>query len=90
VEAELAEYIGGTLPDGSPAAGLDVGEDVVVDELERRVNGLGGVVGVASVKIDRDGDGTDETVTRSDGLQALEVADDEVVTVDATTDVTVN
>jgi len=69
---------------------LDVGDDVVVDELERRVNGLGGVVGVASVKIDRDGDGADETVTRSDGLQALEVADDEVVTVDGTTDVTIN
>jgi hypothetical protein len=85
----VAEYIGGTLPDGSPAAGLSVGDDVIVDELERQVNSLTGVVGTATVTIDGNGDGTDDTTTRSDGLTAYEVASDEVVTIDATTDVTI-
>ena len=90
VKRAIADYIGGTLPDGSPAAGLDVAEDVIVDELERRVNSLDGVLGVASVTIDADGDGDDDTTTRSDGLTAYEVSSDEVVTVDAVNDITIN
>ena len=90
VKETVATYIGGTLPDGSPVAGLDVAEDVIVDELERRVNGLQGVVGVATVEIDSDGDGTNDTTTRGDGLVALEIADNEVATVDAVNDITVN
>lgn len=89
VEMALAEYIGGTTVDGSPVAGLSVGDDVIVDELERRVNSLDGVVGTATITIDADGDGNDDTTTRSDGLAAYEVAPDEVATVDATSDITI-
>jgi uncharacterized phage protein gp47/JayE len=90
VRSEIASYIGGTLPDGSPVAGLDVSEDVIVDELERRISSVQGVLGVASVTIDATGDGTDDTTTRSDGLQAYEVSSNEVASVDATSDITVN
>jgi len=89
LEETIADYIGGTRPDGSPVAGLSVGDDVIVDELERQVNSLAGVVGTAAVTIDADGDGTDDTTTRGDGLTAYAVASDAVVTVDATTDVTI-
>jgi hypothetical protein len=90
VRATVAEYIGGTLPDGSAVAGLAVGEDVVVDELERRVNSLQGVVGTATVTIDATGDGNDDTTTRGDGLAVYDVGNDEVATVDAVNDITVN
>jgi hypothetical protein len=90
VERAIAEYIGGTDPDGGAVPGLDVGEDVVVDELESRITDLDGVVGVATVTIDDNSDGTDDTTTRGDGLQAYVVATDEVVEVDATSDITVN
>lgn len=90
VKAVISEYIGGTLPDGSAAPGLDVGDDVIVDEMERLINNLDGTVGVASVKIDSNGDGTDDTTTRSDGLTAFEVAKDEVAMVDGTSNITVN
>lgn len=90
VERAIATYIGGTDPDGVAVAGLDVGDDVVVDELKRRVNSVTGVVGVASVNIDADGDGSDDTTIRADGLDAYEVPGDEVAQVDATTDITIN
>lgn len=90
VKRTVADYIGGTRPDGGVVAGLDVGDDVIVDELERRINSLQGVLGVASVTIDADADGTDDTTTRSDGLTVYAVPTDEIATVDATTDVTVN
>lgn len=91
VKEVIAEYIGGTLPDGSPVAGLDVSDDVIVDELERRINNLDGIVGVATVTLDADGDGNDDTTTRSDGLTAYEVANNELAQVDASgNDVTVN
>lgn len=89
VKSEIVSYVGGTLPDGSPTAGLDVSDDLIVDELERRVNGLQGVVGTASVTIDSDGDSTDDTTVRSDGLTAYEVAKNEVVEVDSA-DITIN
>lgn len=86
----IGKYIGGTLPDGSPAAGLDVSQDLVVDEFERRINELQGVIGTANVLIDSDSDGNDNTTTRSDGLRAYEVAPDEVVQIDTTQNVTIN
>ncbi len=89
VKDSIARYIGGTLTDGSRIAGLDVSGDVIVDELERRVNSIDGVIGVASVTIDADGDGTDDTTTRADGLQAYETASNVVATVDASSDITV-
>lgn len=89
VKNVIAEYIGGTKPDGGVIAGLDVGEDVILDEIERRVNSLRGVIGVSTLTIDADDDGTDDTTTRSDGLTAYEVSTNEVALVDATTDITV-
>jgi hypothetical protein len=89
VEQTVAEYIGGTLPDGSPAAGLDVSSDVIIDELERRVSGIQGVLGVATVTVDADGDGTDDTTTRADGLRAFEIEAFEVAVVDGTADIEV-
>jgi len=89
VKRAIAGYVGGTDPEGAPVPGLDVSEDVIVDELESRITDLDGVVGVASVVIDADGDGQDDTAQRGDGLQAYVVATDEVVEVDATSDITV-
>lgn len=90
VKEVVAQYIGGTLPDGSPVSGLDVAEDVIVDELDRRINSLDGIIGTASVTIDGNSDGTDDVTTRSDGLDAYVVADNEVATVDGTSNITVN
>lgn len=90
VKNEIAGYIGGTNAEAGPIAGLDVGDDVIIDELERRVNSIDGVMGIASLTVDSDGDETDDTVTRSDGLKAFEVSNDSVVTVDAMNDITVN
>jgi hypothetical protein len=89
VKTEVASYIGGTLPDGSPAAGLDVADDVIVDEIERRITSLQGVVGVASVTLDSDGDDSDDTTVRSDGLTVFEVSPSEVARVDGTQAITV-
>lgn len=85
----IGTYIGGTLPDGSPSAGLDVSQDLVVDEMELRINELKGVIGTADITVDATGDGSDDTTTRSDGLRAYEVAPDEVINVDTTEDVTI-
>lgn len=91
VRRAITEYIGGTFPDGEPTAGLSVGDDVLVDELKRRVSGTGGVLGVTNLVIDANGDGTDDTAARStDNLQAYVVSDSEVARVDATTDITVS
>jgi uncharacterized phage protein gp47/JayE len=90
VKESIAEYIGGTLPDGSPAPGLDVSEDVIVNQLEQNVVTVEGVIGTSSLKIDGDGDGSDDITTRGDGLEVYDVANNEVAIIDSTNNITVN
>ena len=89
VKDELVDYIGGTDTEADRIPGLDVGEDVVIDELERRVTNIDGVLGISNLIVDSDGDGADNTTTRSDGLDAYEAGREEVVTLDALSDIVV-
>lgn len=90
VKDTIAEYVGGTLSDGSPAAGLDVASDLIVDEMKRRISGIDGVIGVASTIIDDNDDGTDDTIARTDGLTVYQIEDNELARVDGTSDIVVN
>lgn len=74
----VVEYIGGTTTDGSTVTGLGQGDDVIVSEVENVVEDVTGVVSVTSSVIDRDNDGTDDTVTDSDGVQVYPIDNTEV------------
>lgn len=84
VKSALVEYIGGTDVDGSVVTGTGIGEDVRVDAIRDRVVGRDlGVRGVASVTIDANGDGTDDTTTDTNGLRVYDVPSSDVAQTDA-------
>jgi len=84
VKSALGEYIGGTDVDGAVVTGTDIGEEVRVDAIRDRVVGTDlGVRGIASIIIDADGDGTDDTTTDTNGLRVYEVPDSDVAQTDA-------
>lgn len=85
VKSAIVKYIGGTDVDGSVETGTSVGIDIRVDEIRNRVVGDDlGVKGIASITIDSDGDGTDDTTTDGDGLTVYAVAKSDVAETDAT------
>jgi len=84
VKSALVEYIGGTDVDGAVVTGTEIGEEVRVDAIRDRVVGPDlGVRGIASITIDADGDGTDDTTTDANGLRVYEVPDSDVAQTDA-------
>lgn len=82
----IASYIGGTLSDGSSADGLDVGEDVYVDQIEDAVVGPDdtGVVGFDSSSSSEDITTTPNKTTNSNGLEIVDVGSNEVAETDST------
>lgn len=79
IKDTIAEYIGGTLSDGSSAPGTGIAEDVRISALRDRVVGPDtGVRGISAVST------TPSTTTGSNGLTIVDVADDEVAQTDAT------
>ena len=80
----IVEHIGGTRTDGSVATGLEVGEDIFINQLESRIVGAEtGVDGISELTIDSDGDGTDDRTTNEDGLDVIDIAKAEQATVHA-------
>jgi uncharacterized phage protein gp47/JayE len=91
VKEAIVKYIGGTNSVGESKIGLGVGDDVYASEIRTKVNSVPGVLGTTSILLDSNGDGTDDTVTDSDGLSIIDVADEEVAQVNVSTGaITVN
>jgi len=82
VRDAAVDYLGGTNTDGAREVGLGQGENVIVDELDQRLNAVRGVVATTSLTLDKDGDGTDDTTTDGDGVTILDAQSEEVLTVD--------
>jgi hypothetical protein len=80
VRRVITDYIGGTGVDGEAVEGLSAGEDVIINELESRIHGVDGVIGVDS----SDSSYTPSTTTDSNGLEVIAIGDNEVAETDAT------
>jgi len=84
IKDRIVNFIGGTDTDGARRLGTTIGEDLYVPLLRDTVVGTEtGVVGISSLTIDATGDGSDNTTTDADGISILDVASNEVATVDA-------
>lgn len=85
IKSLITNYIGGTDVDGSFVAGTDAGEDLYEAVLKQKVVDPEetGVWEVDYINIDKNGDGTDDTVTSSSGADILEVADSEITQTNA-------
>jgi hypothetical protein len=66
--------------DGEAVDGLSAGEDVIINELESRIQQLDGIVGVDS----SDSTYTPSTVSDSNGLEVVSIGDNEVAETDGT------
>jgi uncharacterized phage protein gp47/JayE len=89
VQNAIVNYVGGTYVDDSSAVGTLLGENVLVNEIENRVEDVQGVDYANVTLIDTNNDGTDDTTTDSDGVPILSVSNSEVARVDAD-NITVN
>lgn len=85
VKEAIVKYIGGTNDVGESVIGLGVGDDVYASEIRTAVNSVPGVLGTTNILLDSNSDGTDDTVTDSDGLSIIDVADNEVAQVNVST-----
>jgi uncharacterized phage protein gp47/JayE len=85
VKDTIIGYVGGTDTDGASVVSDSVliGEDVLINEIENRVEDLGGVEYANVTLIDEDGDGTDDRTTDSDGVPVLAIGSNEVARFDA-------
>jgi uncharacterized phage protein gp47/JayE len=89
VKDEIVEYVGGTRADDSTTTGIGIGVNVLLNEIENRVEDVQGVDYADVTLIDTDGDTNDDSSTDSDGVPILSVAASEVPRVDAD-DITLN
>jgi len=89
VQDAIVNYVGGTYVDDSSAVGTLLGENVLINEIENRVEDVQGVDYADVTLIDTNNDGTDDTTTDSDGVPILSVSSSEVARVDAD-NITVN
>jgi hypothetical protein len=80
VRKAVTDYVGGTGVDGEAVDGLTAGEDVIINELESRIQQLDGIVGVDS----SDSTYTPSTVSDSNGLEVVSIGDNEVAETDGT------
>jgi hypothetical protein len=84
IQRRIVDYVGGTLPNGATETGLGAGEDLYADRFEDAIVGpKTGVLGVSTLLIDTDNDGTSNTQTIDSGLQGISVARSEQIRVDA-------
>jgi len=79
VKNAIIEYTGGIDTDSNEYVGLTLGEDLYVDKIENAITSVEGVRGKQNVKIDENGDGTDDTTTDANGLSVLLIEKTEVV-----------
>jgi uncharacterized phage protein gp47/JayE len=89
VQNAIVNYVGGTYVDDSSAVGTLLGENVLINEIENRVEDVQGVDYANVTLIDTNDDGADDTTTDSDGVPILSVSSSEVARVDAD-NITVN
>jgi len=90
IKNRIVEYIGGTRSDGSSVMGTNAGENVYLDTIEDVVvDDDTDVIGISDMLIDRDGDGTDDRTTDSNGLEIISIADSDVASIDAS-NITIN
>jgi len=77
----IVQYIGGETTRGNDVVGLGVGEDVYIDEIETVVTGIEdtGVVGID----DADSSYTPSSTINTNGIEVIDVKDNEVATTDA-------
>lgn len=71
---DVVDYVGGTAPDGTTVVGTGAGENVYVDQIEDIVTGPDetGVIGISSYSF------TPSVTTDSNGLEVIDIADNEV------------
>lgn len=81
VEEAIVDYIGGQSASGEPVIGLGVGDNVYKSEIRTAVSSVPGVLGISNLVLDENGDGTDDTVTDANGLDIIDVADQNVAQV---------
>jgi uncharacterized phage protein gp47/JayE len=82
VKESIVQYIGGTDKNGTTTVGTGVGEDVYKSEVQAGINRVPGVLGTTNVVIDTDGDGSDDTVSNTNGLDVIDVSGNEVAEID--------
>ena len=85
----IVEYVGGTFADDSVTNGRLLGEDILLNIAENRVEDVDGVQFADITLVDDNGDGTDDSTTNSDGIPIYDVSDSELARVDAD-DITVS
>ena len=87
----ITSYVGGTLADGDDVVGLGVGEDVLIDQIRDIVVGDDtGVVGFDN-SVDGTPISTSPSITTVDGLEVIDVGQNEVAQTDSTdTSITLN
>ncbi len=78
VKDTIVRYVGGRLVDDSFVYGLELGENVLINEIENRVENVRGVEYANVTLADTDGDGSDDSTTDSDGVPVLSVGDSKV------------
>lgn len=83
VKDAIVNYVGGTLIDNSTAIGTTIGENVMVNEIEKNAEDVDGVDFADVTLLDTDNDGADDTTTDSDGVPILSVSNSEVARLDA-------
>lgn len=83
VKDEIVQYVGGTYLDDSVSVGTDLGENVLVNEIENRAEDVTGVDYANVTVVDTNSDGADDTTTDGDGVPILAIANSEVARVDA-------
>lgn len=85
IKSILVDYIGGTAIKGRFIEGLDPGEDIYEAVLKRKLVNPEetGVWEVDTLKIDANGDGTDDTETTASGADVLVVDNNEVAITNA-------
>ena len=87
IRDRIVDYVGGTLTNGTAEVGLDVGEDVVINQVEDVIVGPSdtGVIGISSLST------TPSLTTNANGLEVVEVGPSEVATTNGTdTSITIN
>ena len=79
----IVEYVGGTFADDSVTNGRLLGEDILLNIAENRVEDVDGVQFANITLVDDNGDGSDDSTTNSDGIPIYDVSDSELARVDA-------
>lgn len=89
IKDALVGYVGGTRTDGSTTTGLDIGGDILLNEVENITEDIEGVDYADVTLADNNNDGTDDSTTDSDGVPILPISDTTISRL-AADDITLN